>query len=159
MQTFVPSPQCGISRKKISIWFLFYMSMYLWSHLKKKIFRESSILANKLSTILWAESFAIINYCRVYFSDWDMRKKVFCGIYFCDPNVLTDCFNQVYKKGCDIYASNLYVFVIEKSTWKNLLEIYSCKNIYTMSSFMWSNELFRLLNWWLYLYCILYLVF
>ena len=33
---------------------------------------------------------------------------------------------------------------------RNLL----CKNIYTMSSFMWSNELFSILKWWLYLYCI-----
>ena len=30
-----------------------------------------------------------------------------------------------------------------------------CKNIYTMSSFMWSNELLSILKWWLYLYCIL----
>ena len=29
-----------------------------------------------------------------------------------------------------------------------------CKNIYTVSSFMWSNELFSILKWWLYLYCI-----
>ena len=29
-----------------------------------------------------------------------------------------------------------------------------CKNIYTMSSFTWSNELFSILKWWLYLYCI-----
>ena len=29
------------------------------------------------------------------------------------------------------------------------------KNIYnTMSSFMWNNELFNILKWWLYLYCI-----
>ena len=33
---------------------------------------------------------------------------------------------------------------------KNLL----CKNIYTISSFMWSNELFSILKWWLYLCCI-----
>ena len=33
---------------------------------------------------------------------------------------------------------------------KNLL----CKNIYTMLSFMWSNEPFSMLKWWLYLYCI-----
>ena len=33
---------------------------------------------------------------------------------------------------------------------RNLL----CKNIYTMSWFMWSNELFSILKWWLYLYCI-----
>ena len=33
---------------------------------------------------------------------------------------------------------------------RNLL----CKNIYTMSLFMWSNELFSILKWWLYLYCI-----
>ena len=31
---------------------------------------------------------------------------------------------------------------------RNLL----CKNIYTMSSFIWSNELFSILKWWLYLY-------
>ena len=29
-----------------------------------------------------------------------------------------------------------------------------CKNIYTMLSFKWSNELFSILKWWLYLYCI-----
>ena len=33
---------------------------------------------------------------------------------------------------------------------RNLL----CKNIYTMSSFIWRNEIFSRLKWWLYLYCI-----
>ena len=32
-----------------------------------------------------------------------------------------------------------------------------CKNIYTVSSFMWSNELFSILKWWLY--PLLYFVF
>ena len=29
-----------------------------------------------------------------------------------------------------------------------------CKNIYNMPSFMWSNDFFSRLKWWLYLYCI-----
>ena len=33
---------------------------------------------------------------------------------------------------------------------RNLLR----KNIYTMSSFIWSNELSSILKWWLYFYCI-----
>ena len=53
------------------------------------------------------------------------------GIYFCDPNVLTKPFKTSQKKR---YRTSFLS--------KNLL----CKNIYTMSSFMWSNELFSILK-------------
>ena len=60
------------------------------------------------------------------------------------------CFNNFFstkpKKEDTIYMGIIYMSFLSR----NLL----CKNIYTMSSFMWSNELFSILKWWLYLYCI-----
>ena len=57
------------------------------------------------------------------------------------------CFNKVFstkcKKGDTIYMRIIYMSFLSI----NLL----CKNIYTMPSFMWSNELFSILKWWLYL--------
>ena len=64
------------------------------------------------------------------------------------------CFNKVFstksKKEDAIYMGIIYMSFLSR----NLL----CKNIYTMSSFMWSKELFSILKWWIYLYCIFYLV-
>ena len=55
-------------------------------------------------------------------------------------------FSTKSKKEDTIYMGIIYMSFLSR----NLL----CKNIYTMSSFMWSNELFSILKWWLYLYCI-----
>ena len=62
----------------------------------------------------------------------------------------SQCFNKFFstksKKEDTIYMGIIYMSFLSR----NLL----CKNIYTMSSFMWSNELFSILKWWLYFYCI-----
>ena len=60
-------------------------------------------------------------------------------------------FSTKSKKEDTIYMGIIYMSFLSR----NLL----CKNIYTMSSFMWSNELFSILKRWLYLYYILYLFF
>ena len=62
----------------------------------------------------------------------------------------SQCFNNFFstksKKEDTVYMWIIYV----SSLSRNLL----CKNIYTILSFMWSNKLFSILKWWLYLYCI-----
>ena len=62
----------------------------------------------------------------------------------------SQCFNKIFsirsKKEDTIYMEIIYMSFL----LTNLL----CKNIYTMLSFKWSNELFSILKWWLYLYCI-----
>ena len=62
----------------------------------------------------------------------------------------SQCFNNIFstksKKEDTVYMWIIYV----SSLSRNLL----CKNIYTISSSMWSNKLFSILKWWLYLYCI-----
>ena len=74
--------------------------------------------------------FCGINFCNVGI----LWKK--CGIYFRDPNVLTIFFFSAKSKKEDtIYMGIIYMSFLSR----NLL----CKNIYTMSSFMWSNELFQ----------------
>ena len=55
-------------------------------------------------------------------------------------------FSAKSKKEDTIYMGIIFMSFLQR----NLL----CKNIYTMLSFMWSNELFSVLKWWLYLYCI-----
>ena len=58
------------------------------------------------------------------------------------------CFNKIFStksKKDTIYVRIIYISFLSRT----LL----CKNIYTMSSFKWSNELFSILKWW-YLYCI-----
>ena len=66
-------------------------------------------------------------------------KDVFCGINFCDVGIL-------WEKKDTIYMRIIYMSFLSK----NLL----CQNVYTISSFMWSNELFSILKWRLYLCCI-----
>ena len=96
-----------------------------------------------------AEIFAIVNYCGINFCDLSILRKKIRNLF-----LQCQCFNKISltksKKRYNVYGNNLHVFLIEKSV---------CKNIYTMPSFMWSNELLIILKWWLYLYCILYLVF
>ena len=107
---------------------------------------------------LWAAQKWLVH--SAYFCDWGIKKDVFCGInscdvgilwkkcriYFCDPNGLTKFFQPSLKKKIR-YMTFLSGYLL-------------CKNIYTMSSFMWSNELFSILKWWLCLYCIwFYLIF
>ena len=62
----------------------------------------------------------------------------------------SQCSNKIFstksKKEDPVYVGIIYIPFLTR----NLL----CKNIYTMSSFMWSNELFSILKWWLYLCCI-----
>ena len=64
--------------------------------------------------------------------------------------ILRCCFNKIFstksKKEDTIYMGIIYMSFLSR----NLL----CINIYTMPSFMWGNELFSILKWWLYLYCI-----
>ena len=50
----------------------------------------------------------------VYFCNVGILWKK-CGIYFYDSNVLTNFFSTKPKKE-DVYANNLYVFLVEKST-------------------------------------------
>ena len=59
-------------------------------------------------------------------------------------------FSTKSKKEDTIYMGIIYMSFLSR----NLL----CKNIYTMSSFMWSNELFSILKWWLYLHCIVFFI-
>ena len=82
-----------------------------------------------------------------YFWDWGMKKDVFCGINFCDVGILwkkkcvSQCFNKYFSsksKKEDIYMGIIYMSFLSR----NLL----CKIIDTMSSFMWSNELFSILK-------------
>ena len=67
----------------------------------------------------------------------------------------SQCFNKFFstksKKEDTIYLGTIYMSFLSR----NLL----WKNIYTMSSFMWNNELFSILKWWLYLYCIFWFSF
>ena len=62
----------------------------------------------------------------------------------------SQCFNKIFstksKKEDTMYVRTIYMSFLSRY----LL----CKNIYTMPSFMWSNEHFSILKWWLYLYCI-----
>ena len=95
-----------------------------------------------------------------YFCDWGMKKDVFCGINVCDVGILwkkmrnlflgPQCFNKTFsnksEKDDRIYMGIIYMSFL----LRNLLY----KNIYTVSSFVWSNELFRIRKWWLYLYCV-----
>ena len=133
-----------------------------WNYWKNRL---SILQAYFFRGTLRAETFAIKGYCRIYFCNWGMKKDVFCGINFChvgmlwkkcricfcDPNVLIKFFQPSLKK-----KERYNMGIINMCTLlRNLL----CKNIYTMSLFMWSNELFSILKWWLYLYCIFYLVF
>ena len=76
------------------------------------------------------------------------EKNVFCGINFCDVGILwkkmhylfsrSQCFKKNFSTKSEkdtIYMGIIYMSFLSR----NLL----CKNIYTMSSFMWSNELFQ----------------
>ena len=108
---------------------------------------------------LWAGQ-KLLFHSAQYFCDCGMKRIVFCGINFCDVGILwkkmlnlflrSQCFNNFFstksKKEDTVYMWIIYV----SSLSRNLL----CKNIYTISSFMWSNKLFSILKWWLYLYCI-----
>ena len=60
--------------------------------------------------------------------------------------LLTNFFQPSLKKEDTIYMRIIYMSFLSR----NLLR----KNIYTMSSFIWSNELSSILKWWLYFYCI-----
>ena len=68
------------------------------------------------------------------------------------PNLFlrSQCFNQFFsaksKKEDPIYMRIIYMYFLTRYLF--------CRNIYTMPSFMWSNELFSILKWWLSLYCI-----
>ena len=62
-----------------------------------------------------------------------MEKKA--ELIFAIPNVLTIFFSTESKKEDTIYMGIIYMSFLPR----NLL----CKNIYAMSSFMWSNELFQ----------------
>ena len=61
----------------------------------------------------------------------------------------SQCFNKFFqpslKKKIRYIWEQSMSFLSRNLLWKN---------IYTMSSFMSSNELFSILKWWLYLYCI-----
>ena len=74
-----------------------------------------------------------INFCDVGI----LWKK--CGIYFCDPNVLKKIFLTKPKKEDRINMGIIYMSFLSR----NLL----CKNIYTVSSFMWINKIFTILKW------------
>ena len=104
-----------------------------------------------LSYNTWrAEIFAIVNYCGINFCDLGILRKKIRNLF-----LQCQCFNKISltksKKKDMMYMGIIYASFL----LRNLL----CKNIYTMPSFMWSNELLIILKWWLYLYCILYLVF
>ena len=62
----------------------------------------------------------------------------------------SQCFNKFFstksKKEDTIYIGIIYMSFLST----DLL----CKNIYTMSSFVWSNGRFSIMKSWLYLYCI-----
>ena len=118
--------------------------------------------SNKIAFISCTE--IIIPFCKIFLQLWHKKDVFFginfcyvrilwkkCGIYFCCPNVFNNFFSTKSKGEDTIYMGIIYMPFLSR----NLL----CKNIYTMSSFMWSNELFSILKWWLYLYCIFYLVF
>ena len=86
-----------------------------------------------------------------------MKKDLFCGIRCRHTEKIRNlflrshCFNKIFlaksKKEDMIYIYMVIIFM--SFSLKNLI----CKNIYTMSSFMWST-LFSILKWWLYLYFI-----
>ena len=61
----------------------------------------------------------------------------------------SQCFKKFFStkstKEDTIYMGIIYMTFLSRNL---------CKNIYTISSFMWSNELFSILKGWLYLYCI-----
>ena len=80
---------------------------------------------------LSAETFAIKNYCGIYFCNWGMKKYVFelvelifwkkCRIDFCDPNVSTKFFQPSLEKK---------IYTWEQSIRLSYREIYFVK-IYT----------------------------
>ena len=118
--------------------------------------RYTCLLVKKLP--LWAAQKRVFHSACFTIEAW--KKTNFCGINFCDVGILWKkmlnlflkyhCFNKFFltksKKEDMIHMGIIYMSFLSR----NLLR----KNIYTMSSLMWSNELFSLLKWWLYLYCI-----
>ena len=69
-------------------------------------------------------------FCGINFCDVGILWKKF-GIYFRDSNVSTNFFQPRLKKEDTIYMGIINMALLSR----NLL----CKNIYTMSSLMWSN--------------------
>ena len=87
----------------------------------------------------------IIPFCTIFLRLRHEKKCILWNLF-----LRSQCFNNFFstksKKEDTVYMWIIYV----SSLSRNLL----CKNIYTISSFMWSNKLFSILKWWLYLYCI-----
>ena len=81
--------------------------------------------------------FAIEAWKEMYFVEFIFAMQASCGNF-------NKIFSTKSKKEDAIYMGIIYTPFLPR----NLL----CKNIYTMSSFIWSNELFSILEWWLYLY-------
>ena len=77
-------------------------------------------------------------FCRIDFCDVCILWKE-CRIYFCDPNVQCSIFQPSLKRRYDIYGNNLCLS--------------PCRRLCRVMNFLvyW--------KWWLYLYCIFYLVF
>ena len=59
---------------------------------------------------LRAETFVVKGYCRIYFYNWGIKKYVFCGINFCDVEIL--------REKCRIYFCNPNVLKIFQSSLK-----------------------------------------
>ena len=88
-----------------------------------------------------------------YFSNCGMMESIFVmyGSYgknaeFSWSQYFDNFFSTKSKLEDTIYMGIIYMSFLSRNLF--------CKNIYTMSLFMWSNELFSKLKWWLYLYCI-----
>ena len=81
--------------------------------------------------------FAIEAWKEMYFVEFIFAMQASCGNF-------NKIFSTKSKKEDAIYMGIIYTPFLPR----NLL----CKNIYTMSSFIRSNELFSILEWWLYLY-------
>ena len=67
----------------------------------------------------------------------------------------SQCFNKIFSTKSKKYDTIYMGIIFMRFLSRNLL----FKNIYTTSSFMWSNELLSILKWWLYLYCIFWFSF
>ena len=89
---------------------------------------------------------------RIIFLRLRHEKKCILWNYFLRSQCFKKIFSTKSKKEFTIYMGIIYMTFLSR----NLL----CKNIYTMSTFIWSNKLFSMLKWWLYLSIVFfYLVF
>ena len=118
----------------------YFVSWKIYLFICRKItFMSSTEIIIPFRIFLWLrpekDVFYGVNFC----NEGILWKK--CGIYFCNPNVLTKFFQ---------WSIYIYIYIYMGITYMSfLLRNLLFKNIYIMLPFMWSNEIFNILKWWL----------